>query len=487
MRTYRRRCMLTLIVALLTATLLSALSTQVYADTSPLIPHVADAMRRDNNLNLSQSFDCAFLTLSNKRLFGNQFRIDIHNDNPSPTVVSRIQITWPNIPSFAQMGLFQMSLNTDVIWTGNDPQLLSGTTTTTDTNTKQGNPPFSSTSTVIRTVAAQAATVYAASFSLPSLLTSYVTYHQYAITITMDNPSNPAAPCVLTSPVTTPTATPIFVGQPTSTPTPTPDCVSSLITVRFFYFDNFGIVIFNITNQRTTFSTLQGFNINWHKYVNSQRLAKVSLDASPGLPGAILVWDSGDLNQDASPSTNSQTEGTWLTNYTLPPGGTASIYFDFAGINRYDDYTASTDPRYGGASDFNGSEFQLTCDTDAGNQPIIQVTPDVIPTPTLFPTQTPTRTPTSVHNAAPKRNFYTTHTPTLTWNRVTWATKYELQISTDINFAPAAILTAFADTTLTYTTGNLPNGTYYWRVKAHNGTYTGNWSLTDTFVISASP
>ncbi len=485
MQMYRRRCILTLIVALLTTTLLSALSTQVYAD-SPLIPHVADAIHADNNLNLSQPFSCSLLSLSNKRLFGNQFKIDIHNDNPYPTVVSRIQITWPNIPAFAQMGLIQMSLNTDVIWNGNEPQVLSGATTTTDTNTKQGIPPFSSTSTVIRTVAAQAATVYAASFSVPSLLAYYASYHQYAITITMDNPLNPGLPCVVTSPVTTPTATPTFVGQPTATLTPTPDCVSNLITIRFFYFDSFGIVRFNITNQRTTFSTLQGFNINWHKYVNSQRLRKVSMDAAPGIPGAVVVWDSGDINQDVSPSTNSQTEGTWLTNYTIPPGGTASIYFDFEGIYRYDDYTGSTNPRYGGASDFNGSSFQLTCDTAGGNQPIIQVTPDLLPTPTLFSTQIPSLiTPTSAPSAAPKRNFYTTHTPTLTWNRVTWATQYEVQISTDINFASADTITAFADTTLTYTTGNLPNGTYYWRVRALNGTYTGNWSLTDTFLISA--
>lgn len=134
------------------------------------------------------------------------------------------------------------------------------------------------------------------------------------------------------------------------------------------------------------------------------------------------------------------------------------------------------------------------------NTPTNTPTSTLTPTPTDTPTNTstptstdtpvntltPTRiTPTSALNSAPVVNFYTTHTPTLTWNAVSFATKYEIQISTDINFAPAATITAFADTTLTYTTGNLPNGTYYWRVRALNGTNTGNWSLTDAFVISA--
>lgn len=279
----------------------------------------------------------------------------------------------------------------------NDPQ-VAGATTTTDTDSKPGNPPFASTSTSIRELAGSNIATYSASFNAPSL-SAYVNASRYAVTFTINNPLSPTSPCILTAPATVPSATPTVVGQPSPTRTPTPDCASSLIGIRFNSFDNFGIVRYDILSQRTTTSTLVSFVINWQKYINSQRLVKVSLGAPPGQAGAVVVWDSGNVNQDSTPPTNSRTEGTWLTNYTLAAGAPGApsitpIYFDFEGIYRYDEYVNSTSPRYGGPSDFNFSQFELTCGTPggtagstSGGQPTGVITPENNPTPTTVPTQ----------------------------------------------------------------------------------------------------
>ncbi len=367
-------------------------------------------------------FDCTKLFVANKRLIGNQFQIDIQNDNVQNTYITRVQITWPNIASFAQMALTQMALNSTPNWIGSDPQ-SSGSTTTTDTDSKPGNPPFASTSTSIRQLSGSDESTYSASFSGPGVLASYVNANQYAVTFTIDNPLDAAAPCILTAPVVVPSATPTVAGQPPPTVTPTPDCASSLIGIRFNSFDNFGLVRYDILSQRRTTSTLVSFIINWQKYVNSQRLVKVSLGAPPGQAGAVVVWDSGNVNQDATPPTNSRTEGTWLTNYTLAPGAPGApsitpIYFDFEGIYRYDDYVSSTSPRYGGPSDFNFSQFELTCGTPggtagstSGGQPTGVITPENNPTPTNVPTLGNTNTPRPTDTPAPTLTPSRTPTP----------------------------------------------------------------------------
>jgi len=360
-------------------------------------------------------FDCAKISVSNKRLSGYQVQLDIQNDNAPSTVtyLTRVQITWPNIPAYAQMGLIMMSLNTVQNWVGNDLQNTAASSTTTDTDTKPGTPPFLSTSTSIREVTAGDTSVYAATFNGPPLLSSYVQPYQYGITLTLFNPLNPAAPCVLSSPVIVPTNTPTVAGQPSPTRTPTPDCASSLISIKFNSFDTFGLVRYDILSQRNTTSTLVSIKINWKKYVNSQRLVQVSMMAPPGQPGSVVVWTSGNANQDATPPTCSKAcaantpanskDGTWLTNYTLAAGAPGlpsitPIYFDFDGIYTYDENADK--PNYGGSSDFNFSEFELTCGTPggaagttSGGQPTGVIQPVNYPSPTPVPTQGPTDTP----------------------------------------------------------------------------------------------
>ncbi|MCB9452716.1 MAG: M4 family metallopeptidase [Anaerolineaceae bacterium] len=89
-------------------------------------------------------------------------------------------------------------------------------------------------------------------------------------------------------------------------------------------------------------------------------------------------------------------------------------------------------------------------------------------------------------NAAPQRNYFTTDTPTLSWNRVTGATEFEIQVDDAAGFAaPLVFTTTVPATTLTVTTSSLPNGTYFWRVRAKSGASAGAWSVVDSFIVDA--
>jgi len=169
------------------------------------------------------------------------------------------------------------------------------------------------------------------------------------------------------------------------------------------------------------------------------------------------IYFGGDFNPDQSPTASDTITGTTVPTATFTP--------------------QSTSPT---------STFTIT--PSITPTPSLTYTPSNTPLPTNTATNTPTPvTPTSAANAPPPRNYFTTRTPTLTWNRVTWARSYEIQISKDINFASAVTLTGFVTAdALTYTTGTLANGIYYWRVKAIGSISTVfTWSNIDSFVISA--
>lgn len=85
-------------------------------------------------------------------------------------------------------------------------------------------------------------------------------------------------------------------------------------------------------------------------------------------------------------------------------------------------------------------------------------------------------------NAAPVRNYSTSDTKTLTWNRITWATNYQVQIANNLTFSNPS--TYDVGIVLEYTTPSLTIGRYYWRVRAQrlNGTW-GTWSPSDSFII----
>lgn len=120
---------------------------------------------------------------------------------------------------------------------------------------------------------------------------------------------------------------------------------------------------------------------------------------------------------------------------------------------------------------------------------IPSATPSSTATPSATPTQTltPTATPTSLPNVAPQKNFFTISKAVLTWSAVTWAAHYELQISRNSNFTD--LITGnnpLAADELSYTTPDLTDGTYYWRVRGirEDGAL-GSWSAIQQFVVSA--
>jgi glucose/arabinose dehydrogenase len=84
-------------------------------------------------------------------------------------------------------------------------------------------------------------------------------------------------------------------------------------------------------------------------------------------------------------------------------------------------------------------------------------------------------------DAAPLRNYFTTDTPTLTWNRVTFATRYVLQVSINQLFTGAT--TYQVGNNLAFMLPSLPDGYYYWHVAACTPAACGNYSATDTFII----
>jgi hypothetical protein len=80
---------------------------------------------------------------------------------------------------------------------------------------------------------------------------------------------------------------------------------------------------------------------------------------------------------------------------------------------------------------------------------------------------------------ASTRNLFTTPTPELTWNQISWATGYEIQVSNNTAFTGSPIVQVNGNNT-TFTTGTLTNGTYYWHVRAAGST---TWSPTETFIV----
>lgn len=121
------------------------------------------------------------------------------------------------------------------------------------------------------------------------------------------------------------------------------------------------------------------------------------------------------------------------------------------------------------------------------------LTPSSTPTDGPILTSTPSRTPTSTPataTAAPNSNiaphFFAVRRPTITWDNITWALGYHIEIDDDPAFN-SPIAAELAADTLSYTVAYpLADDTYYWHIRAkRNATDWGDWSATQTFIVSA--
>lgn len=77
----------------------------------------------------------------------------------------------------------------------------------------------------------------------------------------------------------------------------------------------------------------------------------------------------------------------------------------------------------------------------------------------------------SAANAVPVLNRYETGTPTLSWTPISWADFYEIQVDDSRSFTTPLVYhnDTIPATITSFTLPNpLPNGTYYWRVRAHD-------------------
>ncbi len=89
-------------------------------------------------------------------------------------------------------------------------------------------------------------------------------------------------------------------------------------------------------------------------------------------------------------------------------------------------------------------------------------------------------------NDRPVLNRYTTGSPTLTWSSITWAAGYEIQIDNAANFrSPEYSSGLIAGLSQTIPT-TLPDGTWYWRVRAVDDTgRPGRWTSAGTFTVES--
>ncbi len=93
----------------------------------------------------------------------------------------------------------------------------------------------------------------------------------------------------------------------------------------------------------------------------------------------------------------------------------------------------------------------------------------------------------SPERSSPILNRFTTLTPTLTWNPLSWATEYEIQIDISRKFNTSVAQThSVAAPTTTLVTDTLADGVWLWRIRARDASGNwGKWSSPEMIVIDA--
>lgn len=84
---------------------------------------------------------------------------------------------------------------------------------------------------------------------------------------------------------------------------------------------------------------------------------------------------------------------------------------------------------------------------------------------------------------APQSNYFTTGGPSLTWTAITWAVQYQVQVDNNSNFSSVERTFLVAGNSVVVTP-DLPEGRYYYRVRAQRADLTyGGFSAAELFTI----
>ncbi len=362
-------------------------------------------------------FSCDLITVGEISFQSNRVYMQINNRNVDSTELTAVRLNWQRIGAFPSMHVASFSLDNIIHWAGQDY------TPPTDTN---ADPPVPADlfATSDRTVYAESIMTWEAVFAggPPVLQDPYANppvfymtqYDLGGTTFTFRNPLG--APCVIPIVLPPPTPSPtVDPNQPTNTPTYTPDCASSQISVRFIEFQSFGVVRLEVTNRRPVVGELINFRVNWVQrapgIMTLERVTVGGQGPADTFTPTVRVWQSGSVSEDSAPPTVGRSEGQWLTNYTFPPNSVTPLYLDFGGTTTTIQTSFNVAP-----SDFNGTWFEITCDSDGGggggggggNSGLIDLFEENTPAPTntVGPTNTPrpTFTPSRTWTPGPPTN-----------------------------------------------------------------------------------
>jgi hypothetical protein len=376
-------------------------------------------------------FVCSAIQIvSGPNIEPSRISIQIRNGNLIDTFLTSVRFNWKVPTDYPNTNVTGLFLDGAPHWMGADK------TPATDTNAPEPSTtmPLSSSLQQDRTIAAGDTGTWAAQFSntyLPPPNTKTTDYG--GTTFTFYNPKG-GPDCVVSLPVVPDTPTPTFNPKsPTATPTYTPDCASSLVKVQWAGFQQFGIVKLNIVNNRSVVAPLTNFRINWRQVAPGVlTLARVSVGAPPGYPGAVIIWQASTSTQDSTPPTVGKTKAgwpaadpAWVQDATIPANSVVPLYIDFDGTSSSLDTIGMT------PQDFHDTAFDIGCGSTGGsggggggsnngtinlsepptpgptntkgptNTPTITFTPSNTPTPSLTPTKGPTSTPKPTNTPQP--------------------------------------------------------------------------------------
>jgi hypothetical protein len=198
---------------------------------------------------------------------------------------------------------------------------------------------------------------------------------------------------------------------------------------------------------------------------SSSFAAKVDFTTGTGPRSSVAIGDvDGDGKADlAVPNESSNTVSVYRNTST-------------SGVINSSSFAAKVDFATG-----SGPLAMAMGDVDGDGKPDLIVTNNAANTMSVFRNQTLTVPPAPALSSPADAATGQALSLTLSWNTVSGATAYQLQVSTVSSFTS----TIFDNATLTGTSQNVSalsyNTTYYWRVRGNNASGTGAYSTTRSF------